>query len=413
MVRFSGAALSTSFVNDHQLTSTVPAGNILNAETASITVANPGPGIVNSNVVFLPVAMPETSASFLNAAGSPIQLGINAGVVAVADFNGDGKQDLAIAHFFNQGTVDILLSNGDGTFTPAAGSPIPIGNEVDWLAVGDFNGDGKPDLALVEKSVNTVAVLLGNGDGTFTPAPGSPNVVGANPQQVSLCDFNGDGKLDLAVTNAFGNSVSILLGNGDGTFTQPAGTPVPVGNSPEGIAAGDFNGDGILDLAIANSRDFTITILLGNGDGTFASAPGSPVAAGKLPDYVVAADFNGDGKLDLATSNSNSGTVSILLGNGDGTFSQANGSPVQAGSIPEAILAGDFNGDGKLDLAVLDGANSVKILLGNGDGTFAPFTTTAVSNPDYMTVGDFNGDGRLDLIVVDGFDNKLFVLLQP
>ncbi|MFZ0737572.1 MAG: VCBS repeat-containing protein [Candidatus Acidiferrales bacterium] len=157
----------------------------------------------------------------------------------------------------------------------------------------------------------SLAVSHGNGDGTFTQGSVSPIPLGSDLSAIVTSDFNGDGKLDLAVTDSGGNAVIILLGNGDGTFGVP--TTIPVGNQPDAIVATDFNNDGKLDLAIANYVDGTITLLLGNGDGTFTQAAGSPYAVGHGPYQIAAADFNGDGKLDLAVANLTDGTVSILL----------------------------------------------------------------------------------------------------
>jgi FG-GAP-like repeat/IPT/TIG domain len=420
-VEFNGNALTTTFVSDHQLTAVVPTGDIATAGTASIVVANSGTAHLTSNVVFFPVATPEASVTFSNAAGSPISLGINPVVVAVADFNGDGKQDLAVTHQFNQGSIDMLLGNGDGTFTPAPGSPIPIGKAAGYILVGDFNGDGKPDLAVTEETINPAAiaiieVFLGNGDGTFVRAPSPTSFVNDLNPVIAVGDFNGDGKLDLAVGHHFSNSLSILLGNGDGTFAQPFDTPVPADASGgSAIATGDFNGDGILDLAMTTGRDNATTILLGNGDGTFAPAPGSPITVGNFPGFLVAADLNGDGKLDLAVPNFISGNVTILLGNGDGTFTEAMGSPIQVGNEPVNMAVGGFNADGKVDLVVQgqSSADSIVILLGNGDGTFTRPPPTTVPQAGPVAAADFNGDGRLDLAVVDNYDKQLFILLQP
>jgi len=184
--------------------------------------------------------------------------------------------------------------------------------------VGDFNADGKLDLITASGGISVngaqrsgMTVWHGNGDGTFTQANGSPISFGNNLSAIATVDFNGDGKLDVAVTDSGGNAVMILLGNGDGTFGPP--TTIPVGNQPDAIVAADFNNDGKLDLAIANYLDGTITLLLGNGDGTFTQAVGSPYTVGQGPYQIVAADFNGDGKLDLAVANLGAGTVSILL----------------------------------------------------------------------------------------------------
>jgi hypothetical protein len=416
-VEFNGTPLATTFVSGHRLTAAVPPQDIAMPATASISVRNPAPTQLISNVVFFPVATPEVSVTFTSAPGSPIPLS-NPDIVAVADFNGDGRQDLAVADFFDQGTVDILLGNGDGTFTQAASSPIPIGQPVWGLIAADFNGDGKADLAVFTESSNTagVAILPGNGDGTFAPPARETQLLVRLGLYVSG-DFNGDGKLDLAVANADNDSVYILLGNGDGTFAQPLDTPVP-GDASGGIAiaTGDFNEDGILDLAITTGRDNAAAILLGKGDGTFAPAPGSPFkVVGFFPGSLVAADFNGDGKLDLAVPNFLSNTVSILLGNGDGTFSEATGSPIQTGNEPVNMAVGDFNADGKVDLIVQgqSPANNIVIFLGNGDGTFTHSTPATVTQAGPIAAADFNGDGRLDLAVVDSYDGHLFVLLQP
>jgi len=281
------------------------------------------------------------------------------------------------------------------------------------LLAGDFNGDGKLDLAIPNSGDNTVSILLGNGNGTFTTK--STSATGSLPYAVAAGDFNGDGKLDLAVAN-FANSlsstVSIFLGNGDGTFQTPAPTYV-VGNGPISLVAGDFNGDGKLDLAVANQNSQSVSILLGNGDGTFQSHVDYPAGTPDVAD-VVLGDFNRDGKLDLAVPNPSSDTVSVLLGNGDGTFRV----PVAyaTGNHPVAVTVADLNEDGILDLAVTNlNARTVSILLGNGDGTFqskVDYTTTngVDIGPVAITTGDFNGDGAVDLAITTQHDNTVSIL---
>ena len=309
VVSWNGSALQTSYATSEQLTATVTATDVASAETASVTVNSPGTS-TTSNVEFLTITAP-TSAVLLGQ--WVVASGTNPEALVTGDFNRDGKLDLVIA---NQGSnnLTVLLGNGDGTFTPALSAPA-TGNSPVALAAGDFNGDGNPDLAVANSSDNALSILLGAGNGTFTAASGSP-ATGNGPAAVAVGDFNSDGNLDLIVANTTDNTVSILLGNGDGTFQ--AQTAYATGNAPVAVAAGDFNGDDKLDMAVSNRGDGTISVLLGNGDGTFQQQV--TYAAATAPVALVAMDFNGDSHLDLAAANKSSSTVSVLLGNGDGTF---------------------------------------------------------------------------------------------
>ena len=331
--------------------------------------------------------------------------GSQPGSIALGDFNGDGILDMAVANS-GDNTLTILLGKGDGTFTTTASSP-QTGTYPSFVTVGDFNRDGKADLAVANRDSSNVTILLGNGDGTFTAAASSPET-GYLPQSMAVGDFNGDGMLDLAVLNPGVNTVTILLGNGDGTFTaSPLSSQT--GSQPRSLVSGDFNGDGSLDLAVTNTAANTVTILLGNGDGSFAAAP-SP-ATGTYPYAAAVGDFNLDGKLDLAVANEFSGSVTILLGNGDGTFTETTASP-SAGSTPVAVSVADLNRDGKPDLVVANGSSgTITILLGNGDGTFGLATSpSAGSDPVSIAVGDLNGDGIPDLAVANTYGNNVSVL---
>jgi outer membrane protein assembly factor BamB len=281
-----------------------------------------------------------------------------------------------------------------------------VGSSPVSVTTGDFNGDGYLDLATTNDVSYTVSILLNNGDGTFTQ--GSTANVGGYPYSIVSGDLNGDGTIDLAIANCVSNTVSILLNNGSGIFTQNS-TP-SVGDHPISVTAGDFNGDGFLDLAVANQISNTVSILLNNGDGTFTQ--NSTPNVGSTPSSITAGDFNGDGYLDLAVANNGSNSVSILLNNGDGTFTQS--STPSVGNEPYSITAGDFNGDGTLDLAVANsGSNTVSILLNNGDGTFTQSSTPNVGRvPWSITAGDFNGDGCLDLAVVNNYSDNVCILLN-
>jgi len=394
VVNWNGTALATTFVTASQLTATVPATNIATVSTASVTVSNPSPGGGTSNVEFFDVSSIVSSVIFTQLPPSPgIQGCCNQ--VIVADFNGDGNLDLA--YISATGTppsyVVIQLGKGNGSFQTSVN--YPVGNEPYHLVAGDFNGDGKLDLAVTNVSDNTVSILLGNGDGSFKAQ--TTVSTGAVPEGMVAGDFNGDGKLDLATGNQLnggGGGVSILLGNGDGTFQSHV--EYGIGTNAYALIVGDFNRDGKLDL-ISSTGPGQLSFLEGNGDGTFQPPQSFP--ANHDVESLITADFNQDGKLDLITADLGDGLY-ILLGNGDGTFQ----SPVEyaPGQLGLYLAAGDFNADGKVDLVLTNqDQDSFSVLLGNGDGTFQNPTDFSAGNPTTgVAAGDFNGDGQMDLAVV-------------
>jgi hypothetical protein len=395
VVQWNGQALPTTFVNAQSVTAAIPASSLAQPGTGVVTVVNPAPGGGLSNGAFFEVTA-ATPSALMYEIRTYTPTPTNS--LVAGDFNGDGKLDQAVS---TGATLSILLGKGDGTFDVTT---FPSSAQfVGTLVAGDFNGDGKLDLAFPDPTQKLVHLLLGNGDGTFTEV--STTAVGTNPVWTAAADFNGDGLLDLAVVNHGGNDVAILRGNGDGTFSRKPSAAV--GTKPNAVTVADFNGDGKLDLAVVNSGSNSVSILLGAGDRTF-TLKSSP-ATGTSPYGIVASDFNGDGKVDLAVTNQCGngksctslayGSVSILQGAGDGTFTSAS-KVLTRYHKPLGIAAGDFNADGNTDLAVVGLIESnALILLGNGKGSFG--TPVGMNGPapplaGYVAVGDFNGDGRLD-----------------
>jgi hypothetical protein len=391
-------------------TITLPAGS-----HAFQAIYGGGTGYLASHSAITNYSVTAVAGSGFNApANYSVSPSTELSYVAVADFNGDGKADLATLNWNSNGSVSVALGNGQGSFQSP--TDYPVGQYPSSVVAGDFNGDGKLDLAVANDGdlsagapPTTVSVLLGKGDGTFQPAT-SFSVAGYGAFSIAIGDFNGDGKADLAVANigspnaGKSASLSVLLGRGDGTFQPAFSYPANPGSSF--VTVSDFNGDGVSDLVLANNAG--VSVLLGNGDGSFRAGQTYPTG-GSAAVWIAVSDFNGDGKADLAVVGS--GKVNVLLGNGDGTFQAA----VQyaAGTGAYSIAVGDFNGDGVADLVVAnDGGNSVSVLFGNGNGTFqAAVNYDAGDIPSCLAVADFNGDGVADLVLSNSANTDVTVLI--
>jgi probable HAF family extracellular repeat protein len=406
------------------ITSTTPA--VCKNATGLVMLLSAGPcsltATQNGSISFSPatamvrsftVTTANPSGTLQPATGSPFAVGTGPRSVAVGDFNGDGKPDLVTANYAD-GTVSVLLANTSGGYTAATGSPFQVGTNPQSVAVGDFNGDGFQDLAVANSGSNNVTVLLGNVSGGFTAASGGPITVGLQPVYIAVGDFNGDGIQDLAVANFSAGTVSVLLGNGSGGFAAATGSPFTVGTNPLSLAVADFNGDGAQDLAVANFGSNSVTVLLASNGG-FTAATGSPFSVGSSPYSVVVGDFDGNGIPDIATANSGSANVTVLLGNVSGGFTAATGSPFSAGTNPYSIVVADFNGDGIPDLAAANyGSNNVTMLLGNGSGGFTAGVGGPIgvgNSPFALAVADFNGDGIPDLASANYGAGNVTVLL--
>ena len=420
VVNWNGTPRATTFVSNSQLTAAILASDIATARTASVTVVSPSPGGGVSNTQFFSITVARASVLFQPVATYDSG-GEGANAVAVADLNGDGHLDMVVA---NASGVGVRLGNGDGTFQAAVSYSLPAENTANAVAIADLNGDGYPDLAIASRYSASVFVLLGNGDGTFK-APVEYNSGGIFGTSVAIADLNGDGHPDLVVTDAcqytsecnFG-IVGVLLGKGNGTF-YPAVVYRTGGYYATSVAIGDVNGDGKLDLVVTNlcviyQTECTgffsgpVSVMLGNGDGTFEGPVGYG-SGGEYPVSIAIADLNGDGHPDLAVVNE-SDQVGVLLGNGDGTF-QPPVSYASGGYGATSVAIGDLNGDAKLDLAVSNdfnnsttyGFGTLGVLLGNGDSTFQSAVSflTAEYLSNSVAIADLNGDGKPDLLVAD------------
>jgi FG-GAP-like repeat len=392
VVYWNGSLRPTTVVSSSTVQAQITAADVAKASVAWVTVGNLGAGAVVSNVVYFPVRTSVKGVGFLPRS---IQNVTNSGTVVVGDFNNDGLLDFAIG---GVKTIQVFLGKGNGTFQP----PIATNSRgmVYGMAVGDFNGDGNLDMAAVTANPHCcrLNVFLGKGNGTFTRIKDLP--VGPDIGTVlTSADFNGDGKLDLYFSSGIASAT--LLGLGDGTFSiGPGGaTMLPRGTGYPAIA--DFNGDGNLDFAVAGvdyHGQHVVDVFLGKGDGSFAAKLVYPVSS--AGDSVAAADVNGDGKVDLVTDG-----VSVLLGNGDGTFRK--GWDAMLG-FEGSVNIGDFNGDGKLDIAA-----GSSILLGNGKGDFQkPLTFAGLFSRSPISIGGFNADGGLDVLGVDVLSGALTLAVQ-
>src|SRR5712672_3847576 len=340
IVEWNGTPLTTTFLSNKLLTASVPDAFVTTVGLGSLTVVTQGLAGGKSGVTYVPVAAAELATQFPSTPPTSVAVGSNPQGLVTADFDADGKLDLAVANNADN-TVSILLGSGAGAFTtkstPAAGSG------ANWIAVGDFDGDGILDIAVANAGstgAGGVSILLGNGDGTFT-LKSSPST-GSGPFALTTGDFNADGHLDLAVSNTNDATVTILLGVGDGTFINAA--TLAVGSLPQVIVAGDFNEDGNPYLALANGSSIFRSRFLGNGLGVFGTQTAFRTGGSRQPIGPISSDFNSDGHLDLAAVNL--GDVAILLGTGTGAFTlHANPGGTGTGDLIAGVV-GDYNGDG-------------------------------------------------------------------
>ena len=340
--------------------------------------------------------------------------------LSIADVNNDGNVDILVAND-GSGNLSVYLGDGKGGFSQADRSPFSAGQDPTDIATGDFNGDGNLDVAIANHGVKLVTILLGNGRGQFSFAPGSPFNVESNPHPhgIAVADFNGDKKPDIAVDSWAENKVLVVFGNGDGSFRAP-GIKIEVGKMPyHRLRTADFNEDGKADIVTSNFEASSVSILSGDGRGNFTRKDFPAPAA---PFGIAMADLNGDRHLDIgiihysghATDRSKNG-LSMLLGDGKGNFSLLMGSPFSTGNYPGTLAVGDLNGDGIADIVVPnyeDGTLTVYLCGRNGIAPARYSPIRVGRTPQGVAIADLNHDGKGDIVVTQAEDNNVQVLLS-
>lgn len=339
----------------------------------------------------------------LNLETSRLAVGVFTDRIATGDFNGDGRADL-LTSSSAANTISTLLGNGDGTFQPPMSSP--SGPRTIHVAVGDLNNDSKLDLVVVHQSANEIAIRLGSGDGTFPPLVSYP--VADGPYWSALGDFDKDGRPDIAVTTLSG--VSVLLAKSGGIFWPSQ--RVASGLNPSSLKVADFNGDSIDDIVVSNIEDPTIAVLLCNGNGTFSAPLITTSSETSGQQEVAVGDIDGDGLLDLATTNHRTNSVNFLFGKGDGTFQAPSNAIVGTG--PYGLALADLDLDDLTDIVTANnGSNDIGVLRGNGGGAFSPHIAfVAGREPVYLVVGDWNEDRRPDVAVALASESAVGVLIN-
>ena len=339
--------------------------------------------------------------------------------VAIADVNHDENPDILVANA-DAGSISVLLGDGKGKFSSGPGSPIPAGRLPNDLAIADMNGDGNLDVVIPNHQSPYLTILLGDGTGKFAPAPGSPFEAHSNPHPhgVAVADFDGDGKPDVATDSWAINQIEFLSGNGKGGLRLP-GHFFPVGHRPyERLRSADFNQDGYPDIVTTNLDDGTLSILLGDGKGGFTQARGSPVAAGAKPWQVFVGEINQDGHADLVVipyqrdiTNAAENGLTVLLGNGHGSFSPLPSSPLPLGACrgPDSVTAGDL-GTGKVVIAVgCAESRELMLFVPDAQGRFTSFRIPAKGGWGGILIAKLTNDSHSEIVTADNSDGTITI----
>jgi FG-GAP-like repeat len=350
-----------------------------------------------------------------------LNTGKGAASVEIADFNKDGKPDIVVANAEDK-SVSVFMNEGTGKFSISNGSPFPADSFPNDIAIADFNKDNNPDIAIANGETKHLSLLLGNGKGQFQPSPYSPFRLKVKPHAHSVAagDFNNDGNPDLLTESWQVDSVVVILGNGQGDFNSPR--YFKVGRRPyQRVRTTDVNNDKFPDIITTNLEGNNCSVLLCDGKANFTEASGSPFSCGNAPFAVAAGDVNGDGNPDLVIADAPTITseskgkdgLFILLGDGKGNFTALKGSPFTTGKSPSRLATGDIDGNGIADIAVTNyNDKSISVLFMNKNGVMSGNTIQVGTHPDGIAIADLNADGKGDIIVANFDDNNINILLS-
>jgi hypothetical protein len=336
------------------------------------------------------------------------------GSIAVADFNNDTLLDIVVGNY-QTNNVGIFFGINNGTFSEQRTYQTGDGPGLTSVAIGDFNNDGCLDVAVANTWTNTVGILLGNGNGIFSNQTTYSTITRSLPFSIAVGDFDKDSRLDIVVANKGADNIGVFFGYGNGTFAKQVIFSTVRASQPTSVVVGDFNNDGRLDIAVANSLSGSVGVLLGYVNGIFFSQNTYFTGYHASSVFVVVGDFNNDSRLDIAVCNQGSYNIGIFFGYTDESFLSLPSYSTGIASRPTYVAVEDFNNDTRLDIVVANyGTNNVMILLGSGYGTFTSEMTYATGNnsqPCWVAIGDLNNDSRLDIVIANSGSDNVGVLL--